>query len=103
MSASLPMNSILEQTGLPNFYGTLKEETQTPYLVWYGNGQNTFQADNTHYFRENNYIVEYYFDLKDPDTEEMIEDILLEYGLNYEKSEDVYINDEHVFLIYYYI
>lgn len=103
MSASLPMNDILEQTGLFSVYGTLKEETPAPYLVWYGNGQNTSQADNTHYFRENNYIIEYYFELKDPDTEELIETTLLEAGLNYEKSEDVYIDDEHVFLIYYYI
>lgn len=103
MATSLPMNDILEQIGLPNAYGTLKENTAAPYLVWYGNGQNTFQADNTHYFRENNYIIEYYFEYKNPDTEDLIEETLLEHGLNYEKSEDVYLDDERVFLIYYYI
>ena len=103
MSVTIPIDSILEETGLPVAYGTLIKGTAPPYLVWRGNGQLTVQADNTHYFRENEYVVEYYFDRKSPSTEEIIESKLLEYGLIYEKSEDEYLDGEKVYIIYYYI
>lgn len=74
-----------------------------PYLVYIGNGQDTFQADNTHYYRENRYQLEYYFTEKDEQEEAIIENILLDNGFLYEKSEDVYIEDEGVFVIYYQI
>jgi hypothetical protein len=60
-------------------------------------------ADNTHYWRRNQYQVEYYFTTKNESNEAAIEDALLENGYLYDKSEDVYIEDEGVFVIYYYI
>jgi hypothetical protein len=71
--------------------------------VYIGNGQNTFQADDTHYWKQNSYQVEYYFTTKNESNEEAIESALLENGFLYEKSEDIYIEDEDVFVIYYYI
>lgn len=72
-----------------------------PYIVYIGQGQDTFSADNTWYHRENNYQIEYYFKTKDEDMEASIEQHLLDNGFLYEKSEDVYIEDEGVFVIYY--
>ena len=66
-----------------------------------GDGQETFEADNTHYYRQNTYQVEYYFTTKNESNEASIEDALLEAGYLYEKSEDVYIEDQNVFVIYY--
>ena len=74
-----------------------------PYLVYIGNGQDTFDADNTHYYRTNRYQLEYYFTEKDESEEAVIEQILLDHGFLYEKSEDVFIEDEGVFVIYYQI
>ena len=71
--------------------------------MYIGNGQETFQADNTHYWRQNSYQVEYYFTTKNESNETAIETALLGNGYLYEKSEDVYIEDEDVFVIYYYI
>ena len=45
--------------------------------------------------------IEYYFTQKNEANETAIEDALLENGFLYEKSEDVYIEDENVFVIYY--
>lgn len=101
--ASINMDSILSEAGIPVAYGLFRKQTPLPYMVWLGSGQNTFQADNTHYIRENSYQIELYFKLKDPSLEERIEQILLDHGLLYDKSEDVYIDDEGVFLIYYYV
>jgi hypothetical protein len=60
-------------------------------------------ADNTHYWRENTYQVEYYFTEKNEALEADIEDALLAAGFNYDKSEDVFIESEDVFVIYYQI
>lgn len=95
---------ILQQTGLPCAYSHFNDEDSPaapPYIVYLGGGQDVFEADNTHYWRNNRYQVEYYFTAKDEDAEAQIEQLLLDNGYLYEKSEDVYIEDEGVFVIYY--
>ena len=93
----------LQSTGLPCAYSHFKTKQSPPYLVYIGNGQDTFNADDTHYWKSNRYQVEYYFTTKNETNEAAIEDALLGSGFLYEKSEDVYIEDEGVFVIYYYI
>ena len=51
--------------------------------------------------RNNRFQVEYYFTEKSQANEAAIEDALLGQGFNYTKSEDVYIEEEGVFVIYY--
>jgi len=48
----------LQSTGLPCAYSHFKKGQTPPYIVYIGNGQDTFQADNTHYYRRNTYQVE---------------------------------------------
>lgn len=74
---------------------------EPPFIVYMGNGQGNFRADNTYYHSENQYRLEYYFTEKDETMEARIEALLLENGYLYDKSEDVYIEDEGVFVIYY--
>ena len=93
----------LQGTGLPCAYSYFRTPQEPPYIVYIGNGQDVFEADNTHYWRRNTYQVEYYFTTKNEQNEASIEDALLEAGYLYEKSEDVYIEDQNVFVIYYYI
>ena len=93
----------LQTTGLPCAYSHFKKHRTPPYIVYIGNGQETFQADNTHYYKENNYQVEYYFTEKNEQNEAVIEEALLDNGYLYEKSEDIFIESEGVFVIYYYI
>ena len=76
---------------------------EPPYMTYLGNGQDTFQADDTHYYTRNRYQLEYYFTEKDEQEEAVIESVLLDNGFLYEKSEDVFIEDEGVFVIYYQI
>lgn len=94
---------VLQSTGLPCAYSHFKKKQSPPYIVYIGNGQNTFQADDTHYWKQNTYQVEYYFTTKNEQNEEAIESALLDNGFLYEKSEDIYIEEEEVFVIYYYI
>ena len=93
----------LQRTGLPCAYSHFKKKQSPPYIVYIGNGQDVFEADNTHYWKQNTYQVEYYFTTKNEQNEASIETALLEAGYLYEKSEDIYIEEEEVFVIYYYI
>ena len=93
----------LQSTGLPCAYSHFKTAQDPPYIVYIGSGQDVFNADNTHYWKRNTYQVEYYFTTKNESNEAAIEDALLENGFIYEKSEDIYIEDQGVFVIYYYI
>lgn len=93
----------LKSTGLPCAYSHFKKKKDPPYVVYIGSGQDTLDADNTHYWRNNRYQVEYYFTEKNETNEAHIEDALLGAGFVYTKSEDIYIESENVFVIYYYI
>ena len=92
---------VLQNTGLPCAYSHFKKPVDPPYIVYIGGGQDTMDADNTHYWRNNLYQIEYYFTEKNETNETAIEDALLENGYNYTKSEDVFIEGEDVFVIYY--
>ena len=93
--------NILQDAGLPVAYSHFRKAQKPPYIVYIGDGQNTFSADNTYIDRHNTYQVEYYFTKKDEAAEQAIENLLLESGFFYEKSTDTYIEDEDVFVVYY--
>lgn len=90
--------------GIPVAYSHFRDKDSPespPFLVYIGNGQDTFKADDTFYYTENRYQIEYYFTEKNEAEEARIEKCLLDNGLRYQKSEDVFIEDEGVFVIYY--
>lgn len=92
--------------GIPVVYSHFTKKgspKEPPFIAYIGGGQETFKADNTFYHTRNTYQLEYYFTDKDETEEARIENILLENGYLYEKSEDIYIEDEGVFVIYYQI
>lgn len=91
----------LQTIGIPCAYGRFTKPQEPPFIVYIGDGQNTFKADNTYSWAENRYQVEYYFTLKNEENEAAIEEALLDAGYRYEKSEDVYIEDQDIFVIYY--
>ena len=100
----MTIQDTLKSTGIPCTYSHFtKKGKKPPYIVYIGSGQRDLDADNTHYWRENTYQVEYYFKDKDEQAEAVIEDALLENGFLYDKSEDIFLEEENVFLIYYYI
>ena len=88
--------------GLPVTYGYFSKEEKLPFICLMGSGQDTFKADNTFYKRKDCTQIEYYFKRKDPEKEAALEQLLLDNNYLYEKSEDIYIESEDVFVIYYY-
>lgn len=102
----MTLYEMLRTIGIPCAYSHFTKKgapKSPPYIVYIGAGQEDFGADDTWYERHNRYQVEYYFTEKNEETEAAIEDVLLANGYLYEKSEDVYIEDENVFVIYYQI
>ena len=96
---------VLQLTNLPCAYSHFKQsaDVEPPYIVYIGNGQTNFKADDTYYHTLNNYQIEYYFKEKNSYLEADIEQTLLDNGYRYDKSEDIYLEDQDVFLIYYYV
>lgn len=92
---------MLQTLERPVAYGYHSADQELPYFCIMGAGQDVFEADNTYYTKQNRTQIEYYFKAKDGTFEAEIEDLLLSNGHRYEKSEDVYIEDQDVFLIYY--
>lgn len=91
----------LQALGLPIAYGRFTKPVEPPFLALVGQGQSQILGDNTYVVKQDNYNLEYYFTAKDPETESAIEELLLSLGRLYTKSEDVYIDDERLFCIYY--
>lgn len=92
---------VLQSTGLPVAYSHFRTAQEPPFIVYMGDGQQTLSADNTFYWTDNDYQVEYYFKKKNETNEAVIEAALLNAGYQYEKSEDAYIQSEDLFVIYY--
>ena len=97
----MSIQETLQSTGLPVAYGRFKKKQDLPFLVYLGDGQDNTPADNTYYHSEDRYQIEYYFAEKDEAKEKAIEQQLLEDGFLYEKSSDIYIETDDIWVIYY--
>jgi hypothetical protein len=91
----------LQQLDIPVAYSHFKEDQAPPYVVYIGNGQDQYMADDGVYKKSNVYQVEYYFTKKNEALEDEIEQTLTEALFVYEKSADTWLEDEEVFVIYY--
>lgn len=93
--------TVLQTLNIPAAYSHFKTEQSPPYVVYLGAGQTVERADNTHFWSQSRYQIEYYFKEKDEASEAALEDALLKYEYQFTKSEDVYIEAEDLFVIYY--
>lgn len=102
MAEKAHIQTTLESTGIYTTYFEVEDERQAPYIIWRGDGQDNFEADDTIYFRiGNRYEADYYFLEKDEHTEDLIETALIEAGYWYDKSSDMKDSDTGEYLIIY--
>lgn len=94
---------LLKKTGLQVSYMRNKKEIELPYLIYLGNGSINFKADNKIYNTDNTYIVEYYFKNKNENLERQIEALFNENNIIWEKTEDIFIPDENMIFIRYFL
>lgn len=94
--------SMIESTGLKNAYYQYPEgeAPELPYILFYYPGRNDFQADNKNYARIPQLNIELYTKEKDFDKEKLIEDLLDENDIPYDKEEQ-YIEKEKMYEVLY--
>ena len=94
--------TMLEEAGLPLAYDHLAEgeSPDPPFLVFLYPGSDNMFADDTVFQKIDELNIELYTDIKDPETETQIEDILIRHDLPYEKSE-VWIESEKLYEVLY--
>lgn len=94
--------SMIESTGLKNAYYQYPEgeAPELPYILFYYPERNDFQADNKNYARIPQLNIELYTKEKDFDKEKLIEDLLDENDIPYDKEEQ-YIEKEKMYEVLY--
>ena len=93
---------IMKETGLPFAYDHFAEgeSPDPPFITFLLPGSNNFAADGKVYMKINEVHIELYTDEKNPETEALVEDVLDEHEIFYEKTE-VWIESEKLYEILY--
>ena len=93
---------IMKETGLPFAYDHFAEgeSPNPPFITFLLPGSNNFAADGKVYKKINEVHIELYTDEKNPETEALVEDVLDEHEIFYEKTE-VWIESEKLYEVLY--
>ena len=93
---------IMKETGLPFAYDHFAEgeSPDPPFITFLLPGSNNFAADGKVYKKINEVHIELYTDEKNPETEALVEDVLDDHEIFYEKTE-VWIESEKLYEVLY--
>ena len=93
---------MIEEMGLPFAYHHYAEgeSPEPPFLLFLSPGENTFSADNSMYFSFKMLDIELYTDVKNPELEKQVEQVLKRHKIYYTKSE-VWIESESLYEVLY--
>ncbi|MDE6707709.1 MAG: hypothetical protein K2K06_06710 [Oscillospiraceae bacterium] len=96
------INKMMSKMGLPYAYHHFAEgeSPEPPFLLFLSSGENTFSADNLMYFSTKSLAIELYTNEKSPETEKIIENVLTEHEIYFEKNE-VWIESEKFYEVIY--
>lgn len=94
---------IFKGSRFENITYNVTKDQQLPFLIYRASGSQNFSADNFVYYSEYDYLLEYYFEKKDSETEKEIEEILNDKEIYWTKTDDIYLDEDQMFLIRYYI
>lgn len=93
---------MLEKTGFPFAYDHFAEgeSPDPPFICYLLPGSDNFAADGRVYFRISEVRIELYTDRKDPGAEALVETVLDDAGIFYNKSE-AWIQSEKLYEVLY--
>ena len=96
------VKALVEEMGLPYAYDHFAEgeSPDPPFICFLYPKAENFSADNLVYHHFNRLDIEVYTDLKNPELEKQVEEVLRSYGLFYHKSE-VWIEEEKLYEVLY--
>lgn len=75
-------------------YGVPRDTTNLPYIIIWGLTPTQLAADNKVWHSADNYRLEYYSRYKDFAAENVIQGVLNDLGIYWEKSDDIYLDDQ---------
>lgn len=90
-----------KDNNIPFAYMKFTKKVTPPFIAYFGNGQYTECADNTVLYKDNSYVIQFYFKKKNETIENKLEEALTDAGFIYDKSPDVHIEDEDLNYVYY--
>lgn len=90
-----------EENKIAFAYGVFKKPTEPPHLAATEVASSNFLADNLVYKRIKNLKMDYTFVDKDIETEDIIENTILQ-DVVWEKSDEVYLQDEKCWQVSYF-
>ncbi len=93
---------MMQEIGLPFAYHHYAEgeSPKPPFLLFLSPGENTFGADNLMYFSFKRLNIELYTNVKSPETEQRVEDVLIQREIYYTKAE-TWIESERLYEVLY--
>lgn len=94
------VSDMVRSIGLPYAYYQFPNGTEQtcPFICFFFQGSNDFNADNTNYQRIRPLSIELYTDNKDFDLEQTVESILNQNGLVYYR-EETYLKSERMYMV----
>ena len=96
------INEMMQEIGLPFAYHHFAEgeSPNPPFVLFLSPGENTFSADNLMYHSFIDLDIELYTDEKSPETEQRVEEVLLQHNIYYTKTE-TWIESERLYEVLY--
>lgn len=94
---------LLKSVGIPVAYDHFDDNklTNPPFIAYREQQPDNFKADNTVYSVFLNYEIELVTSKKDVELENKISDLLTKNDIPYEKTDEIWDNDEKIYHIFY--
>lgn len=91
------VKTMIEAVGIPSAYYQFADGTDqtTPFICYFFGESNDVVADDTNYVRNERLYIELYTDAKDFELEAILEGILNNADLVFER-EETFLDDEHM-------
>ena len=88
---------------IPVARNEFKTEQSFPFVIYYSDGSINFFADGSVFHSRDKYVVEVYTEKKEGDLEDAIEERLNQHELSWEKTSDMFIESESMYMVAYYV
>jgi len=97
------MFKLLKQLCIPVAYDHFSDNkvTKPPFMAYREQPQSNFRADNIIYSVFPNYEIELVTSKKDVELEKRLSSLLTEHNISYEKTNEIWDNQEKIYHIFY--
>ncbi|MHA3225684.1 hypothetical protein ACV7JQ_07040 [Globicatella sulfidifaciens] len=89
--------ALLKTLGNQVAYHHFHKPPDLPFIVINETRPEFYKADNTHYYTVKAYDISYYFEKKDPAKEQTLENLFLANDIDFDVTEDIYIEKEQMY------